>query len=425
MNKHDSECIAGMLESAGHESAILADDADLIVFNTCCVREHADRRLYGQVAALKPFKKKNSDLIIAVGGCLAQLEGKALQEKLSHIDLVFGTHNLFSLPSLIEQVRSGHSRLCQIWEEPRETFPRLPICRESKIKAWIPITTGCNNFCSYCIVPYVRGREVSRCPEEIVAEVESLVKDGVIEIHLLGQNVNSYGQDLYGQPVFAGLLRRLSSVPGLARIRFATSHPKDFRDEVIEEVAGSKVICDHIHLPFQAGSTRILKAMNRGYSKEDYLRLADKIKRKIPGVSLTTDIIVGFPGETDDDFNDTLDVVRHVRFDQAFTFIYSKREGTPAALMAEQIPHCVKLERFKRLVEMQNRTTWEENQKLVDQELEILVDGKSKKGKMLSGRTETNKVVNFSDSPDRIGKLIKVRIVKAETWSLRGAKLER
>lgn len=420
MNVHDSEHIAGMLEAAGHHPTDRIDRADIVVFNTCCVREHADKRLYGSVASLKSLKAARPELMIAVGGCLAQRERQKLQEKLPHIDVVFGTHNRDNLINLIEQARSTRAHVCQIWEEPLPAKTDLPAHRESTIKAWVPITTGCNNFCSYCVVPYVRGKEISRRMEDIITEVKTLASDGVREVTLLGQNVNSYGQDLYGKPAFAELLKQLSTINRILRIRFTTSHPKDFKDELIEQISHSQKICRHIHLPLQAGSSRVLQAMNRGYSKEEYLTLAEKIRKRLPGVSLTTDIMVGFPGETEDDFEDTLDVVAKVRFDQAFTFIYSPREGTPAAKLLDQIPYETKLDRFKRLVEMQNRITLEENQKRIDHELEVLVEGYSKKGNLLTGRTDTNKVVNFQADPSLINQLVMVRIVEAHTWYLQG-----
>ncbi|MEW6189788.1 MAG: tRNA (N6-isopentenyl adenosine(37)-C2)-methylthiotransferase MiaB [Actinomycetota bacterium] len=421
MNKHDSERIAGMLVQEGYEPARRVEEADIIIFNTCCVRKHAEDRLYGQVGALKSLKRKKPNLIIAVGGCLAQKDGREIQERATHVDLVFGTHNLSSLPNLIRQVRENSAKICEIWKEPKILPTKLPSLREHRYFTWVTITIGCNNFCSYCIVPYVRGREISRPMQDIHSEVRKLAQEGVIEITLLGQNVNSYGRDLYGKGQFSTLLRELDKIPGIKRIRFTTSHPRDLSDEIIKAVAECDKVCEHFHLPVQAGSDRILKLMNRGYTKDRYLEMVRKIRETIPECSITTDIMVGFPGETEEDFQETLDLVEKARFDQAFTFIYSPRPGTPAAEIEVQIPQEVKLERFKKLVLLQSQICLEQNRKLMGKTLEIFVEGPSKKEKnILTGRTRTNKVVNFQGPRELINKMVDVVIVEAHTWYLMG-----
>jgi tRNA-2-methylthio-N6-dimethylallyladenosine synthase len=420
MNKHDSEKIAGLLVANGFKVATSKEEADIIVYNTCTVRQHAENRLVGNVASLKALKRKRPEVIIAIGGCFAQQEQEKIFEKLPHVDIVFGTKSIPHLPELIKKVYTGKQHIC-LADMDGSAINSLPRLRQEKHHGWVSITTGCNNFCSYCIVPYVRGREISRSLEEIVAEVKQLVADGVIEVTLLGQNVNSYGADLYGESQFANLLRRLNEIKGLQRIRFTTSHPKDLSMEIIKAVAECERVCEHIHLPVQAGSTRVLKAMNRKYTKEQYLELIAQLYENIPGVSITTDIMVGFPGETEKDFEDTLEVVREARFDSAFTFIYSPRRGTLAARMPDQIPREVKIERFNQLVKLQNSITLEKNQALIGEIVEILVEGESKKDKsMLTGRTRTNKVVNFPYQPGLLHSIVKTRIKEAHTWSLTG-----
>ncbi|MDI6891588.1 MAG: tRNA (N6-isopentenyl adenosine(37)-C2)-methylthiotransferase MiaB [Actinomycetota bacterium] len=421
MNKHDSERMAGMLLKEGYAPAKSPQAADVIVFNTCCVRRHAEERLYGNVNVLKSLKKERPDVIIAVGGCLPQKYGEEVLRRAPHVDVVFGTHNLPNLPKLIRLAERNSSPICEIWPGT-QTFPtELPSLREKRFQAWVPITIGCNNFCSYCVVPYVRGRETSRPIQDICREVRDLAEEGVIEITLLGQNVNSYGRDLYGRSRFAALLRELNKIEEVQRIRFTTSHPKDLSDEIIEAVAECDKVCEHIHLPFQAGSDKILKAMNRSYTKQQYLEITKKIREKIPGVSITTDIMVGFPGETEEDFQETLDVVRKVRFDQAFTFIYSPRPGTPAAEMGEQIPEKVKMDRFNQLVSLQNRVTLEESSKMVGKSVEVLVENVSKKDpRMLTGRTRSNKVVHFPGSKKLINQIVQVIIGEAHPWHLIG-----
>jgi len=421
MNKHDSEKIAGLLVEKGHEPVDNIELADLIIFNTCSVREHAAQRLYSRVSALKPLKEKRPDLIIAVGGCLAQQEGRKIQKKLPFVDLVFGTHNLSHLPELIDQARLG-SNVCEILTESNGMLTHLPSFRKDWWRAWLAVTIGCDNFCTYCIVPYLRGRERSREKREILAEVERLAQEGVKEITLLGQNVNSYGRDLYRSGQFASLLQEIDRIEGIERIRFLTSHPRDLSDEIIEAVAVGKKICEHFHLPVQAGSDRILELMNRGYTQEHYLNLIDKIRENIPSVSITTDIIVGFPGETEEDFRETLKVVERARFDQAFTFLFSPREGTPAAKINNQVPQEVKNRRFKELLELQNRISLERNLPYKGKKVEVLVEGPSKKeARLLSGRTRTNKLVHFFGSFSSPGDLVEVEIEEAHTYYLKGS----
>jgi tRNA-2-methylthio-N6-dimethylallyladenosine synthase len=421
MNKHDSERIAGVLINEGYSPVLKPEEADVIIFNTCCVRQHAEDRLFGNVNALKSLKNKKQNLIIAVGGCLAQKRKGEIFKFLPHVNLVFGTYNISNLPTLINSAKKNSHKVCEILERSAILPNKLPIERESKLFAWVPVSIGCNNFCSYCVVPYVRGREVSLSLDEIKQEVEEFVSQGAKEVTLLGQNVNSYGRDIYGESQFDILLRELDKIEELERIRFTTSHPKDLNAKIIDAVSSCSSVCEHFHLPVQAGSSKILKLMNRGYLKEDYLAIIEKIKAKIPEYSITTDIMVGFPGETEEDFEETLDVVKKVRFDQAFMFIYSPRDVTPALKMPGQIPEEIKSERFLRLVELQNQITWEENRKLVGKRLEVLVEGKSKKdNQMFSGRTRTNKIVNFAALEEMIGSFVSVKIIKALKKSLIG-----
>lgn len=426
MNKHDSERMAGVLESDGWVAAQNVFEADLVVFNTCCVREHADNRLYGNVSRLKTLKRTRPELLIAVGGCLAQKERESLLARLPHVDVVFGTHNLPELPQLLR--RAGNGKAIAVFREDSEGPPTdLPWARNESWRAWVPITKGCNNYCTYCVVPYVRGREKSRSIDDVTAEVTGLADQGVTEITLLGQNVNSFGADTGGHSLFAELLGRLNQVKGLARIRFTTSHPKDLGPDIISAVHDNDKVCEHIHLPFQAGSTRVLEAMNRRYTKEQYVELVARVRQAVPGVSITTDIMVGFPGETEADFLDTLDVVERVRFDSAFTFIYSPRSGTPAAKMPDQVPHEVKAERIRRLVDLQNSISLEKNMALVGAEVEVQIEGTSKKDPgCLSGRTRTNKIVNIPQAPAAIPEGVRradVAIERAFTFYLVGRPL--
>jgi len=423
MNENDSERLAGMLTEMGYTETDRADDSDLVIFNTCCVRENAELKVYGHLGALKKLKENKPEMIISICGCMMQQKEvvEHITKTYPYVDLIFGTHNLHRFPELVYNALTSGSKIVDTSESNGVIAEGMPIERKDKIKAWVTIMYGCNNFCSYCIVPYVRGRERSRKAEDIVKEVEGLCKDGVKEITLLGQNVNSYGKDFNNGTSFASLLYMLNEIDGLERIRFMTSHPKDLSDELITAMKECSKVCEHLHLPVQAGSTRVLEMMNRRYTKEKYLELTEKIKKEIPGIALTTDIIVGFPGETEVDFEDTLDVVRKVRFDSAYTFLYSKRTGTPAARSTEQIPEEVKKERFLRLLEIQNEISKEINDKLKGAELEVLVEGLSKNNENnYTGRTRTNKIVNFKGSEDMVGKLVTVRIDKIQTWSLEG-----
>jgi tRNA-2-methylthio-N6-dimethylallyladenosine synthase len=425
MNKHDSERIAGLLEASGMTAASSPEDADVVVFNTCCVRENADERLYGQVASLKALKTGGRpDVLIAVGGCVGQRDGIRLREQLPHVDVVFGTHNIDALPALLDAARQGRPGI-QVLDHGEAFASDLPAVREHPWHAWLSITVGCDNYCSYCIVPYVRGRERSRPLEDVVAEAESLVADGVVEITLLGQNVNSYGRDLYGEPRFAQVLRAVAAT-GVARVRFATSHPKDLSAETIMAMAETPQVCDYLHLPVQSGSNRTLEAMNRVYTREQYLTLVSKLRDAIPGLALSTDVIVGFPGETEEDFADTLDLFQSVGFDQAFTFIYSPREGTPAASLPDRVPREVTQERFDRLIGVVQSSAAAGNERLVGTTQRILLEGHSKRDEaMLTGRTDGNKVVHIpvgtADGTHlKPGTFVNVHIEQAQTWFLLG-----
>jgi len=421
MNEHDSEVIAGFLYSAGYIETTELTDADLVVLNTCCVRESAENKIYGKIGSLKNYKKCNPEMLVAVGGCMAQKEKEAIQKRAPHVDLVFGTHNLHQLPELLLRVIQNKAGLTVVWEDAAEIVPTMPIRRKGGFKAWVSITYGCNNFCSYCIVPYVRGRERSRELAEIVADVQGLAKDGFKEITLLGQNVNSYGKDLPHQQDFADLLVALDKIDGIERIRFMTSHPRDMSEKVIMAIRDGKKICEHIHLPIQAGSNHILAKMNRGYTAEDYVKLVERIRHQIPGVSITTDIIVGFPGETEADFNQTLEIVKTVQFDMAYTFMFSPRSGTPAATMADQLPINIKKERLQRLMEIQSEISKKANEKLIGQVVEVLVDGSSKNNPaFFSGRTRTNKIIIFKGESKLTGKIVNVKVNKAQSWNLYG-----
>lgn len=430
MNKHDSERISGMIENLGGTEVLTMEEADIIVFVTCCVREAADIRLYGQVATIKnmplregsPLKKR----IIAVGGCIGQRDGQKLVDELSHLDVVFGTHNISALPQLLSDAiaRGGHH--VQVLDAATEFPTDLPSKREHQWAAWIPITIGCNNFCSYCIVPYVRGREKSRTLEDITEEAQRLVDEGVKEITLLGQNVNSYGRDLYGEPRFADVIDAVAAT-GVERIRFATSHPKDLTDEVIERFGTIGALMPALHLPVQSGSNRVLKEMNRRYTREHYLELVRKVRDACPGIALSTDIIVGFPGETEEDFQQTYDLVKEVGYNQVFTFIYSKREGTPAAVIDDPTPREVIQARFDRLVNLVQEKAFELNQPDAGKTVRVLVEGTSKRDeRILAGRSPKNQTVHAPipeglTIDDLRGTFVDVIIDEAKTWYLAGS----
>ncbi|MDD4568828.1 MAG: tRNA (N6-isopentenyl adenosine(37)-C2)-methylthiotransferase MiaB [Tepidanaerobacteraceae bacterium] len=422
MNIHDSEIIAGVLQKMGYCPAATLKEADIIILNTCCVRENAERKVYGRIAQLKQFKQRNPDLIIAVSGCMVQQPHviEYISKKMPYVDILFGIKNVHKLSDLIENCRQVDLPVVEITKDS-DMDENLPISRFDNSKAWVTITYGCNNYCSYCIVPYVRGREKSREPNKILNEIKELSNQGFIEINLLGQNVNSYGKNLQIPTTFPNLLRSVDAIDGIERIRFITSHPKDLSDELILAMKESKKVCEHIHLPVQSGSNRILSKMNRIYTREHYLDLIEKMRVAIPDIAITTDIIVGFPGETETDFLDTLDLVKKADFDSAFTFIYSKRKGTPAAEMKDQIDDEVKKDRLNRLMQLQNSITWNKNKILKGTIQEVLVEGVSKGNiHRLSGRSRTNKLINFDGSQELIGKLLKVKITEPHTWSLLG-----
>lgn len=422
MNQHDSQFVAAMLNAAGGMPTEDADNADVIVINTCSVRETAENKILGYIDSLKRVKRVNPKLIIAVVGCMVSKEEKikAVLEKRKHIDIVLGTRSLYRLPYYLEQCQTQKGPFIEFDLNSDIPEGRNHV-REETFRAYLTIMYGCDNFCSYCIVPYVRGREKSREMNDILSEAKSLVQDGVKEIMLLGQNVNSYGKGLKEKASFADLIYELNQIEGLERIRYMTSHPKDFSNEIIDAIANSPKVCRHFHLPFQAGSDRILKEMNRHYQRVYYLDLMEKIKDRFPDSVLTTDIIVGFPGETEEDFLDTLDILKRVEFDNAYTFLYSPRKGTPAANSKEQIPDEVKRERLTRLMNLQNAISLKKNQAMLGKEFILLGEGMSKNNEaMQSGRTEGNKLVHFSAEEDYTGKLVKVIIDEAHTWSLNG-----
>jgi tRNA-2-methylthio-N6-dimethylallyladenosine synthase len=419
MNEHDSERLAGMLEAEGYSKADAPDDAAVVLFNTCCIREKADTRLYGQLGHIKAIKDTRPDMKIVVGGCLAQKDQALIQQKAPYVDVVLGTHNLASLPRLLRESATGPS--FEILEQT-EVFPSaLPARRSSPWHAWVSISIGCNNSCTFCIVPAVRGREVSRRVGDIASEVQMLVDDGVVEVTLLGQNVNSYGRDLDGTPLFATLLRTLDEIEGLERVRFTSPHPKDFKADTVSAMAECRTVCEHIHLPVQAGSDAVLKRMKRAYSRQKYLDKVEMVRAAIPDVAITTDIIVGFPGETEHEFADTLSLVAEARYDAAFTFQYSSRPMTEAADLPDHLPKEVVQERFDRLVELQTGISHEQNIKLIDSTQQVLVEGPSKKdtGK-LTGRTRTNKLVHFDDTGAAAGTFATVQIDAAHPHFLEG-----
>ncbi|GIF75809.1 tRNA (N6-isopentenyl adenosine(37)-C2)-methylthiotransferase MiaB [Asanoa siamensis] len=399
MNVHDSERISGLLEAAGYVRAE-AEDADVVVFNTCAVRENADNRLYGNLGHLRPAKTRRPDMQIAVGGCLAQKDRGEIVKKAPWVDVVFGTHNIGSLPTLLERARHNADAEVEILES-LEVFPStLPTRRESSYAGWVSISVGCNNTCTFCIVPSLRGKEKDRRPGEILAEVEALVAEGVLEVTLLGQNVNSYGVEFGDRLAFGKLLRATGAIEGLERVRFTSPHPKDFTDDVIAAMAETPNVCHSLHMPLQSGSDAVLKAMRRSYRQERYLGIIEKVRAAMPDAAITTDIIVGFPGETEDDFERTLDVVRAARFSSAFTFQYSPRPGTPAATMADQVPKAVVQDRYERLMAVVEETTWSENRALVGATVEVLVAvGEGRKDERtgrMSGRARDGRLVHFA-----------------------------
>lgn len=422
MNEHDSERIRYILENLGYERTEDLEESDFIIYNTCLVRENAELKVYGQLGALKRLKREKPDMIIAVCGCMMQT-GDArdvIREKYRHVDIIFGTKNISMLPNLIDRHLNTGKMVVDISET--DLIDEIPnLNRDHNFIGYVNIMTGCNNFCTYCIVPYARGREVSRSPESILEEIQLLAAKGYKEVTLLGQNVNSYGKNLENSCSFPDLLRMINKIDGIERIRFLTSHPKDLSDDLIDAMAECDKVCENLHLPFQAGSNRVLKAMNRKYTQEDYLNLVKELKKRIPNITLSTDIIVGFPGETEEDFEETLKVVREVRYDQGFTFIYSKREGTKAATMDEQIPRDVSQKRFDRLIEEMYQIFYENNEKMLGETVEVLVEGPSKNNEdILTGRTRGYKLVHFEGPKELIGKLVQVKINSHNSFSLSG-----
>lgn len=422
MNARDSEKLTGMLLQMGLTESE-DENCDLVIYNTCTVRENANNKVYGRLGILHNYKKKNKHMQIALCGCMMQEPDVVakLQESYRFVDLVFGTHNLYKFPELLLHSQFNKGMTVDIWKETDKIVENLPSQRKFSFKSGVNITYGCDNFCTYCIVPYVRGRERSRKPEDIVAECSQLAADGVKEVMLLGQNVNSYGKGLEEKTSFAQLLEMVSKVEGLERIRFMTPHPKDLSDEVIEAVATLPKVCHHIHLPLQSGSTKLLKRMNRHYTKEEYLALADKIRTRIPDCAITTDIIVGFPGETEEDHLDTMDVVEKVGFDQAFTFIYSKRTGTPAASYEDQIDEATVKCRFDRLLELVQNKAHERANMLTGQVVDVLIEEENEQdASLVSGRLNNNLIVHVQGDKSLIGQVVSVKLMECKGFYYMG-----
>jgi tRNA-2-methylthio-N6-dimethylallyladenosine synthase len=423
MNLHDSEVMAGILEDIGYIAAENKEQADILLINTCCVRETAENKIYGLLGRLRKLKYEKPALIVGIGGCMTQQEkvAKEIKTRFPFINLIFGTENYHRLAELLKTAQDNQKTVLELSHQINPVIEGLPIKRASGPRAWVVVTYGCNNYCTYCIVPYVRGNERSRRPEHIISEVKDLAAHGCREITLLGQNVNSYGKDLE-QPIdFAGLLAEINKISGLDRIRFVTSHPRDFNQHLIDTISNCEKVCEHIHLPVQAGSNHILKKMNRGYTREQYISLVESIRQSIPGVSITTDIMIGFPGESNQDFQDTLDLIEEIRFDSAFTFIYNRRQGTPATLMEGQLPDYVKSERIKVLIDLQNKISKEINLREAGKKHWLLVEGISKTNQqLLSGRTRSNKMVIFPGPPYLNRKIAEVEITGGKSTHLEG-----
>ncbi len=422
MNVHDSENMSGLLLGMGFEETTETEDANVILLNTCAIRENAENKVFGEIGHLKALKKDNPDLILGVCGCMSQEEsvvGK-IMEKHQHIDLIFGTHNIHRLPHLLRDAIFGKEMVIEVWSKEGDIVENMPRSRKNKTQAWVNIMYGCDKFCTYCIVPYTRGKERSRLPEDIIAEVRDLARQGYKEITLLGQNVNAYGKDLPGSYRLGDLMNEIHKID-IPRVRFTTSHPRDFDDHLIEVLAQGGNLVEHIHLPVQHGNSDILKLMGRKYTREQYITLANKIKQAIPNASFTTDLIVGFPNETEEQFQDMLSLVEEIQFDAAYTYIYSPREGTPAARMEDNVPMSVKKERLARLNALVNDISNKRNLDYQDKIVEVLVEGESKKNTdVLAGRTRTNRLVNFVGPKSAIGEIVYVKITEAKTWSLDG-----
>ncbi|MRX70677.1 tRNA (N6-isopentenyl adenosine(37)-C2)-methylthiotransferase MiaB [Bacillus lacus] len=427
MNEHDTEVMAGIFSALGYEATDSVQDADVVLLNTCAIRENAENKVFGELGHLKPLKLEKPGLLIGVCGCMSQEESvvNRILQKHQHVDMIFGTHNIHRLPHILQDAYMSKEMVVEVWSKEGDVIENLPRVRKGSIKGWVNIMYGCDKFCTYCIVPYTRGKERSRRPEEIIHEVRQLAAQGYQEITLLGQNVNAYGKDfddlMYG---LGDLMDELSKID-IPRIRFTTSHPRDFDDRLIEVLGKGGNLLDHIHLPVQSGSSSVLKLMARKYSREQYLELVAKIKKAMPNASLTTDIIVGFPNETEEQFEETMSLYREVGFDSAYTFIYSPREGTPAAKMTDNVPLEVKKERLQRLNALVNETSAQKMQEYEGRVVEVLVEGESKNNPhVLAGYTEKSKLVNFIAPKSAIGKIVKVKITKAKTWSLNGEMVE-
>ena len=425
MNEHDSETIAGMLQEKGCVETMSRDDSDITIINTCSVRENADKRFFGTLGQLKKLKEKNPEYVACVCGCMMQQQHiiDTIKSKYPWVDIIFGTHNIHRFPELLEKVYSEKKKIAETFEDSDQIVEGLPAKRLYKHKSFVNIMYGCNNFCTYCIVPYTRGREKSRKPEDIVREITGLVADGVKEVTLLGQNVNSYrGAGESGSECdFADLIYMINDIEGLERIRFMTSHPKDLSDKLIQAFVDCEKLCNYIHLPVQAGSDSVLKRMNRKYTREKYLEVVERLRKAVPDIAISTDIIVGFPGETEEDFEQTLSLVRSVKYDSAFTFLYSVRQGTPAAEYEDQIPEEVKHQRFDRLVDAVNADSAEKNAAYKGRIERVLVEGVSKKNEnTLTGRTEGFKLVDFEGGRELIGQMANVEITEGKTFSLTG-----
>lgn len=425
MNEHDSETIAGMLQEKGCVETMSRDDSDITIINTCSVRENADKRFFGTLGQLKKLKEKNPEYVACVCGCMMQQQHiiDTIKSKYPWVDIIFGTHNIHRFPELLEKVYSEKKKIAETFEDSDQIVEGLPAKRLYKHKSFVNIMYGCNNFCTYCIVPYTRGREKSRKPEDIVREITGLVADGVKEVTLLGQNVNSYrGAGESGSECdFADLIYMINDIEGLERIRFMTSHPKDLSDKLIQAFVDCDKLCNYIHLPVQAGSDRVLRRMNRKYTREKYLEVVERLRKAVPDIAISTDIIVGFPGETEEDFEETLSLVRSVKYDSAFTFLYSVRQGTPAAEYEDQIPEEVKHQRFDRLVDAVNADSAEKNAAYKGRIERVLVEGVSKKNEnTLTGRTEGFKLIDFEGGRELIGQMVNVEITEGKTFSLTG-----
>ena len=424
MNEHDSEKISGMLTSIGYEETNDDKKADLVIFNTCLIRENAELRVFGKLGEVKGLKRKAPDMLVAVCGCMMQKQEirEKVLKKFSFVDIIFGTNTIHELPMLIYNAEINKRKSVGIIDNTESIYENMPKQRKFKHKALVNITYGCNNFCTYCVVPYVRGREKSREPNEIIQEIRALAEDGCKEVTLLGQNVNSYGSNSENKFTFAELLYEINKIDGIERIRFMTSHPKDLTDDLIKAIKECDKVCKHVHLPVQAGSNEVLRRMNRKYTKEHYLNLVEKLKKAVPDIAITTDIIVGFPGETEEDFLETIDIVKRVQYDSAFTFLYSVREGTKAATMEDQVPVDVKHERFDRLLDVLYPIVLYKNEQCIDKVFPVLVES-AENGK-LTGRTEHFRLVHFKGSSELIGEIVNVRITNVKTFHTEGIIVE-